>query len=134
MSYKVPGHIRHYVIEELRLYDQTKKHIEFMRDNIILGGSSEMRDMSITHDKTDSTGAKVEKLLTTSVLYRMQLNVSAIDRALDRYPECVPVFELHFRRGFPWYRVRTEAPMDKNTFFAIKRRLIYEVAKDLGMF
>ena len=125
--------MRHYIIDELRLYDQTKKHIEFMRDNIILGGSSELRDMSIIHEKTDSTGAKVEKLLTTSVLYRMQLTVSAVDRALERYPECVSVFELHFRRNLPWYRVTMDVPMSKREFYGLRNKLIYVVAADLGM-
>ena len=124
-----------YIERELFNYDETKKEIEDLREDILSEAPavSELATTIMTGTTSDSTGRKAEKLLTNKVLVRMAKTVKGIDRALSRLSESHEIFfHLRYQRGLSWQMVCMEMPTSRRSYFRIRRELVYMVAQELG--
>lgn len=128
--------IWNYIENELYNYDDTKKEIQQMRNDIISqhSGGSEDGIPPSKLSNSDTTCRKAVKLLSSSALQCMNHNIRAIDKALARLNEDhKTLFELKYRQMMPWQRVCMEMPATERTYFRLRRELIIMVGMEMGV-
>ena len=120
---------------ELYNYDETKKEIEQLKNEIIESPPPPISErVNIqTGVISDTTFNKANKIYTNSFITHMERTVRAIDRALMQLDDIHnEIFELKYRQGKNWRQVLSIAHFGQDTFFKKRRELIYQVAVNMG--
>ena len=135
---RIPKPIYRYLEFELYNYDKTKTDVAEMREDIFVGNSGgsqgELGTTVISGTMSDTTGKKVERLLTNKGIAQGTRTVNAIERALARLSDNHrAVFQLKYREARPWQEVCDEIPISQSTYFLLRKELIWLVGLELGV-
>lgn len=133
---KIPRAVFRYVEHELYSYEQTKKEIQELREDILEDRPAliEIASISKAGYISDPTSSKVTRLLTSKALKKMVDNIRAIDRALSRLTdEHRRLFMLKYSQALPWQNVRREMPVSDRTYFRMRGELVLMVAAEMGL-
>lgn len=133
---KIPRAVFRYVEYELYGYEQTKKEIQELREDMLEDRPAliEVASISKSGQISDPTAQKVTRLLTSRVLKKMADNICAIDRALSRLnDEHRQLFVLKYLQALPWQKVRSDIPISDRTYFRLRRELVSMVAVEMGL-
>lgn len=122
-----------YIEHELYNYDETKREIEELREDII--EKAPLKEVVPgTGFISDPTARKAIKLVTSTAIARMERTVRAIDRALARLSdEHRQLFDLKYRQCLSWQKICDEMPVSERTYFRLRRELVYMVAVEMGL-
>lgn len=123
-----------YVESELYNYDETKKELEELQEDIRNSTPDMSGDMVKGGTVSSQPEAKSIQLLTNKVLVRMDRTIKAIDKALSILgEEHNLIFELKYRQNLNWRQVVIEVPTSQDTYFRKRRELVQMVAVQLGL-
>ena len=122
-----------YIEHELYNYDETKKEIEELREDIIERAPLKETVPNMGYI-SDPTARKALKLVSSTAIARMERTVRAIERALARLSDDHrQLFELKYRQCLPWKRVCELMPVSERTYFRLRRELVIMVAFEMGL-
>ena len=123
-----------YVESELYNYDETKKELEELQEDIRNSTPDMSGDVVKVGKVSSQPEAKSIQLLTNKVLVRMDRTIKAIDKALSILgEEHNMIFELKYRQNLNWRQVVIEVPTSQDTYFRKRRELVQMVAVQLGL-
>lgn len=135
---RIPKPIYRYLEFELYNYDKTKRDLQDLRDDILVGsqggGNGELGVAITKGSISDITGKKAERLLTNKGILQATRTVEAIDRALTRLGDNHrAIFQLKYRQQLPWQEVCDEIPIAESYYFKLRKELIELVGLEMGI-
>jgi len=131
----MPRAIFRYIEHELYGYEQTKKAIEDMREDILEGNGFTAKGLVPGAGYiNDPTARKAVRLVTSKALRKMADNVVAIDRAMARLNgDHRKLFVLKYLKTMPWLKVCHEMDISDRKFFRLRREIVLMVAAEMGL-
>ena len=124
-----------YVEFELYNFENTKKEIELMRQSITESTPEfEYRPEQQSNLKTRPTEVKGIKLASSPALVRMERTVRVIEMVLQNLGrEYQDIYHLKYNRGMSNERICAECHMGKTKFYEMRRKIVEQVARSLGL-
>ncbi len=136
-SPKLKREIFRYIEFELYQYEENKKMIEQIRDDILYQyGQPYARDGVKTQRAApgDPTGQAALKLITTSALAHAERTARAIEEALARLTgQHRAIFEKQYQEKKPWRKICTELNICESGYFKKRRELVFMVGVQMGL-
>ena len=131
-NYKIPKHIRNYIKSELYNYENNKKKLKELQDDII--NSSIVNDGQPRGNSTsDVTCQKAEKLITSRSILIVTDKINKIDRALNKIDKLDrEVVEIIFFKGHNQVYAQMHDNISKDTFYDVMNKMIYLTAVEYG--
>ena len=131
-NYKLPKHIRNYIIQELYDYKANKKKLIELQNDII--NSSNYSDGQPRGNQTsDTTAQKAEKLITSKSLLIVTSKINNIEKALDRLSEeDKKTVEIIFFKKKNQAQAETQYGISYATYYGIREKMIYLTAIEFG--
>ena len=102
------------------------------RMDVIMSGSSAVTDMRTIKDISNPTMSKALALMGLGVALNTILVLQAIEKALHTYPECIPLYERHYRDGQGRGKVCCELPVSESGVYRLRGKLVRQIADDMG--
>lgn len=129
---RIPPAVWRYIEYELYSYDQTKKDLELLREEILHGTPPpEEGHSSGPGNPTESKGMR---LISSPVIVRLERIVSAIERTIGQLTEDhSQLFTLKYIQGKHWRIVCQEMPTSERTYFRLRRDIVELVAEKIGL-
>ena len=130
--YKLDKHIKKFIMSELYNYEENKKKIENIREDII--DESGFSDGQPRGNKTSDTVAnKAEKLLTTRAILIATEKVNNIDRALKKFnkQEQKDIENIFFKGHSQIYAEMNDG-ISKDMYYNLRDKMIYLTAIEYG--
>lgn len=131
----IPRAVFRYIEHELYNYEETKKKIYELREDILEEMPVPFKEVVPgTGHISDPTARQATKLVTSTALKKMVDNVTAIDRSLDRLnDDHRQLFVLKYQHALHWKKVCSEMPVSDRTYFRLRRELVLMVAAEMGL-
>lgn len=121
-----------YIEFELYNYEQTKKDLEFEREQIL--ENSTFQEVAVQSNIGDTTANKAIKLTTSANIIKNERVINSIDKAIkilgDKYAK---LFELKYIDCRPAKEVWLLMGVSDVTFYRYRRELIAMVGQILGL-
>ncbi len=124
---------------ELRNYKQTKKELELMREEVIMG-RKHSETPAERHRISDPTAAKAIQLTTSTALIETERRIAAIEYALEvlektEDPSKLKLIEYLYLNPTPRYsdvQIRQKVHIGTTTFYKWRNEFVWLIANRLG--
>lgn len=129
---KIPPAVWRYIEHELYSYEQTKRDLEYIREEIIEG--QPFSEIPVQTGPGNPTEKKGIKLITSPGIIRLTRTADAIEKTLNQLSEeHTLLFNLKYCQGKDWRIVCQEIPTSERSYFRLRREIVTMVAEKLGM-
>ena len=129
---RIDKSIFRYIEHELYNYDETKRELTRLKEEIIEG--AHFIEAPVHTSPGNPTEQKAIKLTTSAHITYLEKVVDAIDRSLnilgDRHKE---LFKYKYQKGLPWQEIALEINISDRTYFRLRRELVAMVGQQLGL-
>lgn len=129
---RIDKSIFRYIEHELYNYDETKRELARLKEEIIEG--THFAEVPAYTGPGDPTGNKAVKLASSAFVMHAEKIIGAINRSLamlgERYKE---LFYYKYQKGLPWQEVCLEMNISDRTYFRLRRDLVTTVGQQLGL-
>lgn len=120
---------------ELYCYEETKKELEQLKDEIIQ--SSTYQEVAVQTGTTgDTTASKALKLVSSSVIMEMERRINVIEKVLDMFKDSPLKLELiklkYFERRYTDIGIAQKLNISEKTFYRWKKEIIQFISMYLG--
>lgn len=127
-----------FVEHELYNYEDTKKELRDLKDDIAESSISNMKldNFSSTkkHPKGSNTETAVIIILQNKVAKRMSSTIKYIDRAINELEEEKAIlYILKYRRGKSWQQIIQILNVSQATYFRWRKDIVKKVAEKMGL-
>lgn len=129
---KIAPAVWKYIEHELYSYEQTKKDLAELRDEILTG--TPFCEVSVQSDPGNPTEKKGMKLVSSPAIIRLDRTVSAIDKTLKRLTEDHNnLFEHKYIKCESWQEICMEMPLSRTAYFELRKDIVVMVGHELGL-
>ena len=131
-DYKLPKHVRNYIIQELYDYKSNKKRLIELQNDILFASNSP--DGQPRGNMTsDPTAQKAEKLITSKSVLIVTEKINNVERALERLNEAdKDVVDIIFFKKRNQAQAETQYGISYATYYGIRDKMIYLTAIEYG--
>lgn len=131
-NYKLPKHIRNYIIQELYDYKLNKKKLIELQNDIIFASNSP-DGQPRGNQTSDTTSQKAEKLITSKSILIVTEKINNVERALGRLSkEDRETVEIIFFKKKNQAQAEIDYGISYATYYGVRDRMIYLTAIEYG--
>lgn len=132
--YKVPKDIKRAVETELYHFEQNKKLLKELEEEII-EETPEIQENFHSNSISKPTEIKALKLMSTRRIIECSRRINYINKALRRLnEEELKIFDCIFVKGYNQMQAQNKEFISKDTYYNTYRKIIFFVAQEFGYF
>ncbi len=121
-----------YIEHELYNYEQTRKELEFYREQVLEG--TKVPEVSVQKAPSDTTASKAMQLTSSAFVAQAERVVRAVDRALEMLTTSHrELFNLKYKDCEQWPDITIYMGISDRTYYRMRRELVITVGQQLGL-
>ena len=132
-NYKLPKHIKYYVVNELYSFKENKKKLRELQEDIIYS-SSYSDGLPKSNTISDTTSQKALKLTSSRTIILLTDKVNKISKVLSSLDKLdYEVIDIIFFKGHSQIYAQMHDNISKDTYYNTMNKVIYMVANELDL-
>lgn len=123
-----------YIDYELQHYDENKKELERLREEILDKGTTPADGQPRGNTVGNPTEQKAMKLVSSTALLKIERNLKAIDRVYNQLnEEYKRFFDYNYIKQVGIVKTCNEIPIGERTYYNMRDKIIYAVGQEMGL-
>lgn len=131
MNYKIPRHVKTYITSELYNYENNKKMLQELQDQILNETGSSSDGQPKGTQISDTTYKKVERLTSSRSILIVTDKINKIDQAYNKLSQDEKeIAQMIFMKGYTQLYAETHYYISKRVYYNVKNKMIYLTAQE----
>lgn len=132
-KFKVSKEVKIKMEQELMQYWENKKKLEDLKLRIIDASNNSTDSQGHSTSISDTTSQKALKLVSTRSILYCEERITYVENVIKQLNSSEKeVFEFIFKKRYNFMYCQTMKNIDKNTYYNVRNKCVYLLAKEWG--